>query len=491
LTTTYHIPTQGQTGAKSSRRVVLWVFATALALRLVPVLLCMNLAIGLDDMFQYDMLARSLAAGNGYRWYSPPDLRQLQPYLSFDVNSVSVDARGMLTSFRPPLYPFALSLVYRLVDSSEWRFLAARLLNALLGALLPPLILLIGRKAFPGEEKAARLAAYTIAVYPMFMLYPLALATENLFYPLFLLSVLLLLAAAGSRRLWLALTAGACTGLLILTRSVGISVLLAGILWLVLIIRRMKPAVVLLLAALAVVSPWVVRNSLLNGHFTWVENALGYQMYISYHPESRGSFKFGPSLELLSILDDDVRNSTGLKAVAGFVKADPGRVPLLVLNRLGFFFGLERRTIMYFYANNYLGFIPLPLLIVGATVLLLPFVLVATSSAFGLALPYSKNTWLFLQVLLGYLAPHLLIISEERFHMSVVPLLCLLGWRAWLRRGELAALWHTPGRRMLLAVCLLLVAALWYNWGSETVLDWARLSKLFSPTGNQSYFPYE
>jgi hypothetical protein len=94
-------------------------------------------------------------------------------------------------------------------------------------------------------------------------------------------------------------------------------------------------------------------------------------------------------------------------------------------------------------------------------------------------------------VLLGYLAPHLLIISEERFHMSVVPLLCLLGWRAWLRRGELAALWHTPGRRMLLAVCLLLVAALWYNWGSETVLDWARLSKLFSPTGNQSYFPYE
>ena len=39
----------------------------ALILRLIPVILARGLGIGLDDMFQYDMLARSLAAGNGFR----------------------------------------------------------------------------------------------------------------------------------------------------------------------------------------------------------------------------------------------------------------------------------------------------------------------------------------------------------------------------------------------------------------------------------------
>ena len=37
------------------------IFIVALVLRLIPVLAARGLGIGLDDMFQYDMLARSLA----------------------------------------------------------------------------------------------------------------------------------------------------------------------------------------------------------------------------------------------------------------------------------------------------------------------------------------------------------------------------------------------------------------------------------------------
>ena len=40
------------------------IFIIALILRLIPVILARGLGIGLDDMFQYDMLARSLAAGD-------------------------------------------------------------------------------------------------------------------------------------------------------------------------------------------------------------------------------------------------------------------------------------------------------------------------------------------------------------------------------------------------------------------------------------------
>ncbi len=88
------------------------IFLIALILRLVPVLVMRDMGIGLDDMFQYDMLARSIAAGDGYRWYAEKDLPTVLPYLKLDLTSIDYDPRGVLTSFRPPLYPAFLALVY-------------------------------------------------------------------------------------------------------------------------------------------------------------------------------------------------------------------------------------------------------------------------------------------------------------------------------------------------------------------------------------------
>ena len=64
------------------------IFIVALILRLIPVIAARGLGIGLDDMFQYDMLARSLASGNGFRWYAQQDLNQLAPFVHFDLASV-------------------------------------------------------------------------------------------------------------------------------------------------------------------------------------------------------------------------------------------------------------------------------------------------------------------------------------------------------------------------------------------------------------------
>src|SRR5215510_4081358 len=83
------------------------IFIVALVLRLIPVFLARRLGIGLDDMFQYDMLARSLAAGHGFRWYAQADLNQLAAYVDFDLTSVKEydPILGVPTSFRAPLYP--------------------------------------------------------------------------------------------------------------------------------------------------------------------------------------------------------------------------------------------------------------------------------------------------------------------------------------------------------------------------------------------------
>src|SRR6185503_1133593 len=103
------------------------IYIVALILRLIPVILARGLGIGLDDMFQYDMLARSLAAGNGFRWYAQADLDQLAAFVHFDLSGVREydPVLGIGTSFRAPLYPAFLAIVYFFNGIDPSRFFAA------------------------------------------------------------------------------------------------------------------------------------------------------------------------------------------------------------------------------------------------------------------------------------------------------------------------------------------------------------------------------
>src|SRR3990172_5172314 len=139
------------------------IYLVALILRFVPVLVTRGLGIGLDDMFQYDMLARSLASGHGFRWYAKEDLRLLEPYVEFDLSTATGynPETGVLTSFRAPLYPAFLAIVYFLFGMDFSRFFFARLTQAiLLGAPLAPLTYLVSRRLFPDGELTARASAW-------------------------------------------------------------------------------------------------------------------------------------------------------------------------------------------------------------------------------------------------------------------------------------------------------------------------------------------
>jgi hypothetical protein len=97
---------------------------------------------------------------------------------------------------------------------------------------------------------------------------------------------------------------------------------------------------------LVLIAPWIVRNSLLHGKMTGVESSMGYNLYLGYHPEGDGSFVFGPSLDLVPILNDDTeRDQLGTHKALEFIRAEPGRFLPLALNRLGFFFGLEKARV--------------------------------------------------------------------------------------------------------------------------------------------------
>ena len=136
------------------------IYIVALVLRLIPVILARGLGIGLDDMFQYDMLARSIVTGNGFRWYAQEDLNQLASFVDFDLSTVKEydPVLGIPTSFRAPLYPAFLAAVYFFSGTGFSRFFAARLAQAIfLGAPLAPLTYYVAQRLFPLRTGEARM----------------------------------------------------------------------------------------------------------------------------------------------------------------------------------------------------------------------------------------------------------------------------------------------------------------------------------------------
>ena len=454
------------------------IYFVALVLRLIPILLTMNLGIGLDDMFQYDMLARSLASGHGFRWYAQEDLKLLEPYVDFDLSTASgYDPQyGLYTSFRAPLYPSFLALVYSISGLGFTRFFAARIAQGiLLGALLAPLAYLVSKQFFflyslneSLVEKISRLSAWIVACYPMLIVYPLVLGTENLFFILLLSSFYYLLITLKSPTGSNFLLSGILLALTVLTRSVAFPFAVFAILYLF-YFHRTK-ALTVLIAFVLVLAPWVVRNSLLHNKLTGIETSLGYNLYLGYHPEGNGSFIFGPSLDLRTIMDDAERDAVGTRKAIEFIRAEPKRFVPLVVNRLGFFFGLEKRGLMYFYSNNILGYIPTFLLLLISVVLLLPFVFVCIFAVLGFtAIKFSPQKNLLNLLFLGYILPQVLILSEDRFHLALIPFLAILAAMAFiLLREHKYSQFMSP---MTSAMAVMLILLLTLNWGLELNRD--------------------
>jgi len=505
------------------------IYIIALILRLIPILLTRGLGIGLDDMFQYDMLARSLASGNGFRWYAQEDLKQLEPYVDFDLATANgYDPQyGLYTSFRAPLYPTFLAIVYFFSGTGFSRFFAARLAQViLLGAPLAPLTYLVSKHLsssfFMDEkkvEKVAKTSTWIVACYPMLLVYPLGLGTENPFFILLLSSFFFLLKSIEQPSKLNFILAGIFLALTAVTRSVILP--FAGLAILFVIARSgattlaphasaggqssirgeiasgkntsRNDVIWMGIAFVLVLAPWVVRNSLLHHKLTGIETSMGYNLYLGYYPQGNGSFIFGPSLDLLTIMDDAERDEVGTQRAIGFIKEQPERIIPLAVDRLGFFFGLEKRVLMYFYSNDLIGYISKPILLFVAAILLLPFVVISVSAAMGLSLlKWNPQTILLILLLISYLLPHVFILSEDRFHLTLIPYFAILAAQFWAGGiKQISARWNESfAGKLLVSLAVVGVLLLFLNWGFELSRDADKIAQLFGPDGNKSYFSY-
>ena len=209
------------------------------------------------DPVEFDSLAWNLARGAGY-----------------------LSNTGQPTSFRAPGFPFFLSAVYGITGRS---YPITYIALCLLGAISCVITYFLGRELLP--DRASRLAAILAAVYVPHIYFATQLLSENLFVPVLGLAIWFMFCHLRTGSMRSAAGAGLFLGIAILTRP--FAILLIPVILVCLAVHerrhqksgRWTAAVALLFCALAIVSPWTLRNLRVHHHVVLVATNGGSTFY--------------------------------------------------------------------------------------------------------------------------------------------------------------------------------------------------------------------
>lgn len=229
------------------------------------------------DHFQFawevGRIARSIATGHGFA--SPTDLPSGP------------------TAWMAPVYTYILAGVFKVFGvysaASAWAILA---FNSVCAALTCWTIYRIGEKTF--GIGVARAAAWTWAVFPYLIYWPVRVVYDTSFSAFLLsLSLLLTLRMADSRprmRMWMSF--GLLWGAIILTNPSLLTLLVCSLLWLLYRSRNRRSwllgSSLCAIVVCAVVSPWLVRNYGVFGKFVFIRDNLPLELYMSNNDQSVG-----------------------------------------------------------------------------------------------------------------------------------------------------------------------------------------------------------
>jgi 4-amino-4-deoxy-L-arabinose transferase-like glycosyltransferase len=373
------------------------------------------------DHFQFGWemgrIARSLAAGHGFA--NPTDL-----------------PTGP-TAWEAPLYPFLLAGIFKLFGiysvASAWVILA---LNSLFSALTCLVLYRIGDRLFGPQP--ARWAAWTWALFPYAIYWPVRIVWETSLSALLLSLAILLtlrLEKAPRSRDWLLL--GLLWGAIALANPTLLSLLPFSFAWLWW--RRRSFAVLASLAlALAVaglvITPWLLRNYRAFGQFVFIRDNFGLEIHMANNPKSGGLWTRSEhpgnnpdAMRQFAAMGELPYMKMEQRAAFAFIRAHP-------VEFIGFF--AER--IFYFWAGN-----PQAAFVRGWTMAParhLAFLLSALAAFAGLWLCFRqrvRGSFLLACALLVYPLPYYVAFPAPRYRHAIEPeMLLLIIYALWLCRGR-------------------------------------------------------
>jgi len=249
---------------------------------------------------------------------------------------------GVPTAFWPPGYPIFLAGVFKVFGSS---LEVAKATNIVLWTVTTALVYLLGLK-LDGRATAA-VAAFTVALFPEFILFANLASSENLFIPLVLAGALVFSPKSkmsGPPDWKRSLLAGLLLGFAVIVRTTAI--LLPPLMALVLVLwYRSRPAFIsacLLVAAFAITPvAWMARNAVVMGSPVLSTNG-GISLWTGNNPLATGGYRLkgpSPARDVSTPANELAANSAYTKEALTFIFTQPGQFIALVPEKAKFLFG--------------------------------------------------------------------------------------------------------------------------------------------------------
>jgi 4-amino-4-deoxy-L-arabinose transferase-like glycosyltransferase len=357
-------------------------------------------------------LARSIAEGRGFS--SPTDL---------DSGS---------SAWAAPVYPYILGGVFKVFGiysaTSAWMILA---FNSVFAALTCWTLYRIAVRVC--GEQAARATAWTWAVFPYLLYWPVRVVWEASFTT-FLLSMALWLTismgdnsppSGARRRDWILL--GLLWGLIALTNTSVLILLPFLLAWLIYQLpsnsRRISGAAICLLVLILCITPWTLRNIHTFGRFIFVRDNLALELHEANNEESAGLWTRTehPGNDPVAMRRFQELGEIGFmdekrQQVVEFVREHPGTFALFTLERVWYFWAAPPQAT--FVAGYDLRFARHA-----------AFLLASISAFAGLVvLCRRKNRyrWLLAPFLLIYPLPYYLVNPFPRYKHPIEPVMLVL-----------------------------------------------------------------
>jgi len=410
------------------------ILVAALAVRLV-VLLVLPPVDPVADARQYDEIAISILAGNGFAW---PD--------------------GEPTAYRPPLYPAFLALIYFMFGH---HYMPVQLVQALLLSLTCVLAFLIGRQIY--DEKVALIAGIGCALYPMLILPAYEILSEALFVFLFTLTFFLLMKCR--EKPGLAPWAGLSLALASFTKPFALFALPFFVYWLWRhrSVASMKSIFLFILVFILCLVPWTIRNYRVFGEFVPIATVGGISFYNSHvfeaHRVGYNHLEKVP-VEYHSIKNEALQSRYLVRHTLEYIIDNPAKIaPLVFLKVVLLVYPLDGYWHVVSLGSKYNAF----------------WGLVGCFSLFGIFFTAVNRNGkeLIILTLLSVLLFALVFAGIPRYRLLVEPILLLLG-----ARGFVGLIDRSRGLTSAIIGINILVWALFRFW-DPNLFQWSSWSHYF------------